>query len=134
MSPTAIDQEKMDKSQNSPVSFDQTKPPLKPVAHQEYPKMMYLWPKDKTIHPLHGTTVERGPDGKPEVVTDFTKTPGGRIKIAGNTDEEKALIAKGFRDKPHKQEVEEELPADFEADIPEPAAPAAEAKTESKKT
>lgn len=44
--PFALDQEALD-SPNMKV-LDINKPPTKSIAHQEFPKMVYLHPKDKT--------------------------------------------------------------------------------------
>lgn len=115
--PSAIDQGKMDAKQNTPSSFDQTQPPLKPIAHQEYPKTLYLWAKDKTIHPLHGTAIEKDSRGEFTTVTDFSRTDQARVKIVNTPEEEAALKAKGWRDKPHTQQVIEEVPEGFDADL-----------------
>lgn len=95
--PNIIDEEALQKKGQGNQPFDMHKPPLKQVAHADYPKMLYLWPKDKSLHPT-------------------TKTA-----IANNADGEKALLAKGYRLQPHKQEFEEELPDGFEADVPRAA-------------
>lgn len=120
---TEIDLEKLnDKTQMR--KYDQTAPPLKPMVHQEYPKTMYLWAKDKSIHPLHGNMLEKDATGEFVSVTDFSRTDPVRVKIANDPDEEAKLIAKGYRDKPHTQKVDEPVPAGFEPDLPAPATPA----------
>jgi len=91
-----IDEEQMKLKGKGNLPFDINKPPLKQIAHQEYPKMLYRWPKDKTLHPTSKTA------------------------IAKDAEEEKALVAKGWRDKPHVQEHPEDVPDGFEADDPEP--------------
>lgn len=44
--PYAVDQEAL----NSPdlKILDLAHPPMKAIPHDEYPKMLYLWPKDRT--------------------------------------------------------------------------------------
>lgn len=95
--PTEIDQEAMHKKTMANQPFDINHPPLKPIPHQEFPKMLYLWPKDKKLQPT------------------------AKTKIAQTADDEKTLLAKGYRAQPHKQEFEEDVPDGFEADIPKAA-------------
>jgi hypothetical protein len=92
---TVIDEEAMKLKGKGNLPFDINKPPLKPAPHQDFPKMLYRWPKDKTLHPTSKTA------------------------IAKDADEEKALKAKGWRDTPHIQEHPEDVPDGFEADDPE---------------
>jgi hypothetical protein len=100
--PSAIDTEFLNKE--GPKTMSLHAPPVKSIPHQEYPKMLYLWPKDKKLHPTAMTAV------------------------ANNAEEEKALAAKGYRTKPHTQEFEAvDMPEGFEPDLPkvEPAKPEA---------
>lgn len=91
--PSQIDEDLMRAKTMANQPFNISTPPLKNIPHMDFPKMMYLWPKDKKLAPTSKTT------------------------IAQNAKEEKALLAKGYHDKPHKQEFEEEVPDGFEADI-----------------
>jgi|SRR6478609_501616 len=90
--PSIIDEEAMQQKGKGNLPFDMNKPPLKAIPHQDYPKMLYRWPKDKTLHPTSKTA------------------------IAKDAEEEKALKVKGWRDQPHVQEHPEEAPDGFEAD------------------
>lgn len=92
MAPTAIDEDQMLQKGKGNLPFDINKPPLKSTPHQEFPKMLYRWPKDKSLHPTSKTA------------------------IAKDAQEEKALLAKGYRTQPHVQEHPEEVPDGFEAD------------------
>lgn len=91
--PSEIDQEIMHKKTMANQPFDINHPPLKSIPHQEFPKMLYLWPKDKKLHPT------------------------AKTNTAQSAEEEKTLLAKGYRAQPHKQEFEEEVPDGFEADV-----------------
>jgi|SRR6185312_7787076 len=91
--PYAIDEEKMAAKTVGNQSYSLTNPPLKFIPHQEFPKMLYLWPKDKSLPPTSKTIT------------------------VNDAKEEKAMLAKGYRDKPHVQEFAEELPEGFEADF-----------------
>lgn len=94
---SVIDEEQMKLKGKGNLPFDINKPPLKPAPHQDFPKMLYRWPKDKTLHPTSKTA------------------------IAKDAEEEKELKAKGWRDTPHVQEHPEDVPDGFEADDPEEA-------------
>lgn len=123
--PSAIDETKMQAKQQGNQSFDITTPPLKPIPFQEYPKVMYLWPKDKSLHPLHDSISlkdEKGRilrDDEGEVISevDFQHSAKKRVKTVNNREEEEALRAKGFRDKPHVQQLPDQVEIDPEADI-----------------
>lgn len=91
--PTAIDEQVLESKSKGNQSFDINKPPLKNIPHQDFPKMLYLWPKDKK------------------------QPPTSKTAIAKDAKEEKALLAKGYRAQPHNQEFEEDVPEGFEADI-----------------
>jgi hypothetical protein len=89
---TEIDEAAMLQKGKGNLPFDINKPPLKPMPHLDYPKMLYRWPQDKTLHPTSKTAIVK------------------------DAEEEKALLAKGWRDKPHVQEHPEDVPDGFEAD------------------
>jgi len=91
--PQAIDEEKMTAKFQANQTFDMHAPPLKNIPHMEFPKMLYLWPKDKTLPPTSKTA------------------------IAANEKEEKALLKKGYRTQPHVQEFPGDLPEGFEPDL-----------------
>lgn len=92
--PFAIDQEKLDSPDTK--MLDVGKPPLKPIPHAAYPKMLFLHPKDKAKQHL--------------------------TKIVQNDQERDAAISDGWRMTPHIPQVSSAvLPSDFEADVAEPA-------------
>lgn len=100
--PHVIDEEKL--NDPSTTTLDIAHPPLKQVPHAEYPKMVYLHPKDKAKEHKH--------------------------RIVESREEEEAAAKKGYRTKPHIPVVpdEDELDAgEFETSS-EPAAPRAESK------
>ena len=93
--PFVIDQEKM--NDPSTVTMDIGKPPLKYMQHEEYPKMLYLHPKDKSKEHL--------------------------TKIVHDADERDAAMNEGWRQTPHIQQFQTStIPSGFEADIAEPVA------------
>jgi len=120
--PFEIDTEALNKLKVADIS----KPPVRQIPHMDFPRHVYLWPKDKTMHPIHDRIplrddkerIVRGDDGNPIMVTDFLNTSKKRVKIVNNEQEYKAAIEKGWRDTPHVQEVDD-LPEGFEPDIPE---------------
>jgi hypothetical protein len=90
--PFAIDTEKLE-SPNMKI-LDMGNPPLKSIAHQEYPKMVYLHPKDKAKE--------------------------HRTKIVANAEELEEAESKGWRMQPHiPSRPAEDLSVDFEAEAPE---------------
>lgn len=115
--PYTIDEEKMAAKGKGNQSYDLTKPPVKNIPHLDFPKMMYLWPKDKALHPVSDQVTAVDDEGVKRKVTDYSRTSTKRIKIAKDASEEAVLRAKGYRDKPHVQEAPEELPEDFEIDM-----------------
>lgn len=117
MSPSAIDTDFL--SQEGPKTMNMHNPPVKSIPHQDYPRMLYLWPKDKSLHPATKTAVAYG--------LEDNELPEGKLRageVAHPTDAgkglgEKSLVAKGYRLKPHVQDFgEDDLPEGFEADIP----------------
>lgn len=77
--------------------LDIGKPPVRQMAHQSYPKMLYLHPKDKSK--THRTTIVHTPD------------------------EQDAHESKGWKTKPHiPVEPVEDLSEHFEAEAPAPPA------------
>lgn len=87
--PFAIDQEALESP--SMKVLDINKPPSKNIAHQPYPKMVYLHPKDKTKE--------------------------HRTKIVHTPEELDAAEKQGYKAKPHIPEaVVEDLSVDFEAE------------------
>lgn len=92
--PSAIDKEALESP--SMNMLDINRPPLKNIAHQEYPKMVFLHPKDKSKE--------------------------HRTKIVESSEELEAAEAKGWKPKPHiPVEPPEDLSVDFEAEAPEEA-------------
>jgi hypothetical protein len=90
--PYEIDQEALD-SPNLKI-LDINKPPVKSVAYQSFPKMVYLHPKDKSKE-------HRG-------------------KVVQDADELEAALAQGYKLKPHVPVAPvEDLSENFEAEIPE---------------
>jgi hypothetical protein len=90
--PYEIDQEAVD-SPNLKI-LDINKPPVKSVAYQSFPKMVYLHPKDKSKE-------HRG-------------------KVVQDADELEAALAQGYKLKPHVPVAPvEDLSENFEAEIPE---------------
>jgi len=79
--PFALDQEALD-SPNMTV-LDINKPPSKSIAHQEYPKMVYLHPKDKTQE--------------------------HRTRIVADSEELELATSKGWRIKPHVPEAKPDV-------------------------
>lgn len=71
--PQEIDQDALD-SPNLKV-LDISKPPTRAIAHKEFPKMVYLHPKDKTRE--------------------------HRTKVVHTADEQDAAAKEGWREKPH---------------------------------
>lgn len=87
--PFAIDQEALD-SPNLKI-LDINKPPTKNIAHQPFPAMVYLHPKDKTKE--------------------------HRIKVVEGSEELEAAEKQGYKTKPHIPEaVLEDLSIEFEAE------------------
>ena len=98
--PSQIDEEKM--SSGDLKVLDINNPPLKHVPHQNYPKIVYLHPKDKTKE--------------------------HRFLVVNNADEHDDAAKKGYKTQPHipVEGPDAEL-ADFEgfeADTEEEAEPA----------
>lgn len=94
--PFQIDQEALDSP--SLKILDINKPPTKNMAHQEYPKMVYLHPKDKTKE--------------------------HRLKTVSNPEELEAAAQQGWKTSQHIPEaVVEDLSVDFEAEAPEKRGP-----------
>ena len=92
--PFVIDQGKLDSPEMK--MLDIGKPPLKYIQHEEFPKMLFLHPKDKAKEHL--------------------------TKIVNSIEERDEALAQGWRVTPHIQVVANvAIPAGFEADIPEPA-------------
>ena len=90
--PFALDNEKLESADMN--LLDMGHPPTKAIAHQEYPKMVYLHPKDKSKTHL--------------------------TKIVNNANELGDAEAAGWRMTPHVPiEVVESLHKDFEAATPE---------------
>jgi hypothetical protein len=90
--PYEIDQEALD-SPNLKI-LDINKPPVKSVAYQPFPKMVYLHPKDKSKE-------HRG-------------------KVVQDADELEAALAQGYKLKPHIPVAPvEDLSENFEAETPE---------------
>jgi hypothetical protein len=90
--PYEIDQEALD-SPNLKI-LDINKPPVKSVAYQSFPKMVYLHPKDKSKE-------HRG-------------------KVVQDADELEAALAQGYKLKPHVPVAPvEDLSENFEAETPE---------------
>jgi hypothetical protein len=90
--PYEIDQEALD-SPNLKI-LDINKPPVKSVAYQPFPKMVYLHPKDKSKE-------HRG-------------------KVVQDADELEAALAQGYKLKSHVPVAPvEDLSENFEAEIPE---------------
>ena len=93
--PFAIDQEKLDSPDMK--MLDIANPPLKHIQHENYPKMLYLHPKDKSKDHL--------------------------TRVVKNEAERDAAMAEGWRLTPHVATSASLLvPAGFEADVPEPEA------------
>lgn len=87
-----LDQEKLDSPDMK--MLDIGNPPKKYVPHEEYPKMLFLHPKDKAKEHL--------------------------TKIVQNAAERDAAMAEGWRQNPHIPSAPVvTIPSDFEADIPE---------------
>jgi hypothetical protein len=85
--PYAIDQEALE-SPNMKV-LDINKPPVKSIAHQSFPKMVYLHPKDKTKE--------------------------HRIHVVQNAEELESAEKQGYKTKPHIPEAKpEDLSGEFE--------------------
>ncbi len=88
-----IDEEKINNADMR--IMDIGRPPIKQVAYQAYPKMLYLHPKDKTKEHL--------------------------TKIVQNEAEKLAAVSQGWRTEPHIQQAAAvNFSGDFEAEIPEP--------------
>ena len=76
--------------------MDILKPPTKSIPFQEFPKMLYLHPKDKTKE--------------------------HRTRVVQNVTEQEAALAQGWRIQPHiQQEAQAPLSDDFQVDMPEQA-------------
>ena len=89
--PFAIDEAAINDS-NLKV-MDILNPPTKAIAFQEFPKMLYLHPKDKTQE--------------------------HRTRVVQNVTEQEAALAQGWRIQPHiQQEAAVDLSVDFEAEMP----------------
>lgn len=89
--PFAIDQEALE-SPNMKV-LDINKPPTKNIAHQPFPVMIYLHPKDKTKE--------------------------HRYQVVNTPEEFDAAEKRGYKTTPHiPQAVIEDLSVDFEAEAP----------------
>lgn len=94
--PFEIDQEALE-SPNMKV-LDINKPPVKSIAYQPYPKMVYLHPKDKTKE--------------------------HRTKIVLTPEELDTAMNQGYKTAPHIPEtVIEDLSIDFESEVPEKRGP-----------
>jgi hypothetical protein len=90
--PYELDTEALD-SPNMKV-LDINKPPTKQAPHREFPKMLFMHPRDKSKEHL--------------------------VKIAADEDEAVALEAKGWRTNPHVPvPAPEDLNKDYEAEVPE---------------
>ena len=88
--PFAIDEAAINDS-NLKV-MDILNPPTKAIAFQEFPKMLYLHPKDKTKE--------------------------HRTRVVQNVTEQEAALAQGWRIQLHiQQEAVVDLSVDFEADV-----------------
>lgn len=88
--PFAIDQEKLDSPDMK--MLDIAKPPLKYIQHEDYPKMLFLHPKDKSKEHI--------------------------TKIVQNVAERDAAMAQGYRQNPHIPVIAStSIPAGFEADV-----------------
>lgn len=72
--PFAIDQKALE-GENAPKVMDINKPPLKSIAHEKFPKAIYLHPVDKTRE--------------------------HRSKIVQNDDELKVAMKQGWKLQPH---------------------------------
>jgi hypothetical protein len=89
--PFEIDQEALD-SPNMKI-LDINRPPVKSIAHQSFPKIVYLHPKDKTKQHRH--------------------------KTVHNAVEFDEAEKQGWKTKPHIPEaVAEDLSVEFEAEAP----------------
>lgn len=85
--PREIDQEKIEGSDLP--TLDINNPPTRVIAHQSYPKIVYLHPKDKTKEHIH--------------------------KVVNNEAEHEAAEKQGFKTKPHiPVEPEPDYSEDFE--------------------
>jgi len=93
--PFVIDEEKL--NDPSMQIMDPAKPPIKQVPYQEFPRMVYLHPKDKTKE--------------------------HRAIVVQNQAQLDNAQKQGFRLEPHIPEgAPVDLTAGFEADMPEPTA------------
>ena len=93
--PRAIDTEALE-SPNMQI-LDLNNPPTKQIAHQSFPKMVYLHPKDKTKE--------------------------HRSKIVKTAEELESAEKQGYKTTQHIPVViEEDLSDDFEAEPPTPSA------------
>lgn len=86
--PFEIDEDAM--KEKKTVDID--KIPVKQIPFMEFPKVLYLHPKDKSLE--------------------------HRSKVVKDAEEQKAALAQGWREKPHIPVVEEAVEDGFEADIP----------------
>jgi hypothetical protein len=87
--PKAIDQEALESP--SMKVLDINNPPTKNIAHEQYPKMVYLHPKDKTQE--------------------------HKFKVVHSTDEHEAAEKQGWKVKPHVPvAVVEDYSDDFEVE------------------
>lgn len=85
----AIDEAKMKELKSMEVG----KPPTKDIGFIEYPKVIYLHPKDKSKEQISKTVQDKA--------------------------EEEKFLKLGYRLKPHVPQIEEALPEGFDADVPE---------------
>lgn len=93
--PFEIDQEALE-SPNMKI-LDINHPPTKAIAHQSFPKMVYLHPKDKSKAHRH--------------------------KIVNTAEEFEAAEKQGWKTKPHIPEATPEDLSDFEAEAEEKRGP-----------
>ncbi len=91
--PFAIDEERL--ASPDMQQLDINNPPRKQIAHQEFPRMVYLHPKDKTKE--------------------------HRTKVVNDAAEQKEAESKGWKSEPHiPVEPAEDLSVDFEAESGDP--------------
>lgn len=94
--PKAIDQESLE-SPNTKV-LDINNPPTKNIAHEHYPKMVYLHPKNKTqehkfkvVHTAeeHETAEKEGWKTKPHVPVAVVEDYSEDFEVEGNEPEKR---------------------------------------------
>jgi len=96
--PFEVDTEALDKAK----VLDISKPPLRQIPHLEYPKVIYLWPKEP--FKLVRVKNDRG-----EVVEEYKEATTHKAMKVENKEEMEKQLSKGWRKEPY---LPKEVPDD----------------------